>query len=672
MSTTRHVTYLLIFLSCLLLAACGDSDHGSFSADAATDTDASDAADSSADSEPSCGNGVVELGEECDSGEHCSSQCRFVRCGTEERPCSAPSCDSSEACAAGCERPEACSATVATSGLPDDARLITLTDIDGDLDADILVRSADELCAYINESTATAIRFESNPSLCLQLPDITREDSERLDIIDAGVVPIYDPSAQTDVLINLNGGFVVEYRNGELIRESIGVIGDEACDAYHLAQFPANDPTVQVGYAACWGRAPVRVTLDSDGNVSVSDPPAEDPASVHYAPYGFSLTDLDEDGVPALLIVQDSFSIPGLRNTGRPSGGALGFVSPLDPWPTRLTRFTQDEDAWGSFMGTACLHTERFGLGCFLSDLGPNRFIVPNNQNSAFQDRAAELGVTFGYAGERLLSAWSATPIDWNGDGRQDLIVSQDWWEQLSEQYLGVVSPEVEDHEDVVMLAGKNSFDIVPIDYGSSVSRDNQTLPHLTLVPLDLNGDGRLEFIGLSANNRDFGVKVEVTTDRREHAPGFQTIWPRPRYAVTRGELYAYRTARSDDWMPLGTSVYLGATTPGSLTVPGEATAIRFPSGYIASIGEAEALVVREIVEPEWLSVRDSASGGLVVQVDAAEMNVDTVRARARDGDPISFSRVDDNVFESLGLVEGEEFLLELDGFWVRHWFSAN
>ncbi|MCB9507891.1 MAG: hypothetical protein H6698_06180 [Myxococcales bacterium] len=291
--------------------------------------------------------------------------------------------------------------------------------------------------------------------------------------------------------------------------------------------------------------------------------------------------DVEDDGLPDVLNVVDTFSRPGSRNTSFRPGGLLRRCLPTDRCLFRRERLADDQSAWGSYMGAGLPYSEPAGRALYVADWGANRYL-----------RARDLVPLTGVYGGSLVSdpalfSWGVVVEDFDLDGRDDIFVSRG-------EIRGQGDPEA--HRHTILLQDSGGW-WIRLEAGAS---SESPLPRAALgrpraaAKVDLDLDGTLELIVVSTG---------APTWYREAAPGPRcTLRPHPRRHTTNGWGYATRRDAGDPWRTrdvqgqtsLGTSPYV---LTSALT--GE---LRFPSGAVVGYdcGAGHAL---DVWEPEWLAV---------------------------------------------------------------------
>lgn len=238
-----------------------------------------------------------------------------------------------------------------------------------------------------------------------------------------------------------------------------------------------------------WGFTSVKRQKDS-ARFSLADMLPFEPAYTYQA----NISDLDGDGFVDVIVIADFGSTTvyygGVKN------GETFFRYKADAFPGN------DRAQW---MSTSIMDVNQDGLpDVFLTDVawrnnncpGDGRpcdttklgnALLVNQGNRKFVNEASKYGVL------RTGWAWGSSPIDLNNDGRSDLIV-------------GNGMPAMTRTQDSWQFSNEKPYILLAKDDGKfrdiTQSQSEQFNPELvlsTIVPIDANEDGAMDFIAYSA-----------------------------------------------------------------------------------------------------------------------------------------------------------------------------
>ncbi len=693
----RIVERLCVLAVALFASACNDTDGTP--ADADSDADAAGDApiatcgdrivEGDEECEPSigaydtecrqdctlrrCGDLRLDPGESCDPPDDalCSATCVLAQCGSPERNCESAGCANAPQCLAGCGAPN-CMVEVRDTGLPATARYVGLADVDGDGDNDVEVNGPDGLCMYTNESEPGVIRFVLDPGSCSPVVTGDVEDARALstsmflDIDDDGADERFVRASELWEL-GASGAWTT---TGSGVPDCYGS-SRASVDLSHRGRLSF--------FAGCraQGNHYFEYTDGQLVDVDISTRGTRvDALDNIETPFAFGAADLSGDGLVDVAIVQDSDSIPNLRQFQHYSGGIAIACGPraCEGNLSSLLRVSDDVDAWGVFMGFTAFWSITDGIISYWPDVGPNRLLsfAGGRINDIAVDRGADVATT---PSGGLTISWSTWTWDFDRNGLKDIFLSQTATSEEEEYDLSTddfVTPS--EHRDVFLYQGADgAFTQAPVPYLVAGDDTPQYLDHTTVLPADLDGDGRIELLARRAAMVGSPTSLTVYT-LVGVAPSACTLDLRQRFAKARGAGFSLRPDGDHHWEPAGGDAFVHGRPPATIVSPWASGEVRFPSGYVTSFdcGSGHSL---SIAEPEWIAV-DSEEGQLCVSVDGQQPV--TVRFVVRDPDaadrpaePVTaHAQGDGGWCAEVTLREDEAAMVELDGRYVGHWFS--
>ena len=395
----------------------------------------------------------------------------------------------------------------------------------------------------------------------------------------------------------------------------------------------------------------------------------------------FGVDDVNDDGLLDLVLIYDTYSNENSRNLALDPGGVLFGCAPDADCAFERVRFARDERAWGSWMGVGRLEHEVLGPVYYVTDWGRNYAGVWRDGDRTFDVVADELGIEMpaAVAPTRApwLFSWSVVIEDFNGDGTDDLLVTQGHM-HLSASPLSNAARSTLWHMNAVDELWLQRADGVMVARGSEAGLvqpvdgdDGQFgLPTASrgAMSVDLDGDGRLEVFVL----QHVGAP-RIYTDARPDAARRCSVRPRSRYVPVwgygvgvRGEGEAtFRYRRMHGQMNLG--------APRLVLSDGPRGEVRFASGAIVPFDCTDGSVRVELAEPEWLGL-SLAEGQLTVSLDLAYFPEPVSgRAAFRNASgavsiaPLTLTANGASIVAPAGATA---VMLEFDGRWIGRWFE--
>ena len=487
-----------------------------------------------------------------------------------------------------------------------------LLDYDGDGDLDVflgtLAPESDNspACLYRNESTPGGLVFEAT-SACGALGE--PRFGSAIDVDADGTHELITAGRRTLELVR----FGAEIERTDLL----ALVPDDdprsACDAGsavvvdldldgHLDLLVGcartrTDPTSDDGYpnlALRWNPTTSAFELLGDALPGVDTPAL-------LADPGYTLAlgvlDVDRDGLPDILIANDTFTSRDESANFLPPGSAL-FRCPPDDLLCSFEphAFDSGDRAWGSFMGFGAIEVDGLGEHIYISDFGPNRLLQFVDRRP--RDRAPDQGAEAATAGGHLLFGWAVMVDDFDHNGLDDILVTNGNPERAEPDEFAV-------QQDMVLFQtadGRFTPRGTEVGLSPPTSEDSLDTEHVYSsrggVRVDLDHDGYLEVLHTGLTGF---AKLHVEQPTADNAPRctlrpVTTVVPAMGHSVgVRGEsedTFHYRDVQGQ--------IRWGAS-PWVVTRHRRGT-VRFPSGAQVEY-ECPDTGVLDVIEPDWIQV---------------------------------------------------------------------
>jgi hypothetical protein len=475
-----------------------------------------------------------------------------------------------------------------------------LLDVDGDLAVDLMLGDTPEgdgACLYLNRSTPGHIRFDPDPARCdlrfrRPLSAITGYPSggtgEKVLVGASGTLG-WLPSDDMDAFDNLFDTLL----DTDDPRRRCQV---EALTPFDIDEDGVLEVLVGCGHAPSTAPDHANMVLDGlDGTPFIWDVDATGPLADTGPTLAFGIMDVNGDDVLDVLVINDTLSGPGQRNTGVSAGGVV-LRGDGEPGTWAVAPFADDESAWGSFMGVASItpSSDRSAATVFLTDRGPNRWLsfatIP--PHPADLGNGADPSDGRGTHGADLFS-WAAVTADFDADAIPDLYVSQ-----------GDVSTErIRADVDVGHRDKLHPFN--GMEFAPALSRDEleptppaPPMNARSAIAADFDGDGTLELLTIPLFGRPRLDRVECS-EGAACAPRVCTVIPSSTNAAVRSVGFRYRAAGL--WWDAEIAGRARFGTPPFLTVPIAADRLRTPGGaeYDIQCRAGERLIFSFADEPD-------------------------------------------------------------------------
>ncbi|MBM65681.1 MAG: hypothetical protein CMH55_05540 [Myxococcales bacterium] len=359
---------------------------------------------------------------------------------------------------------------------------------------------------------------------------------------------------------------------------------------------------------------------------------AQEPMADGGSTLGLAERDLNDDGLPDLLVINDTGTLHGSRNQNLP-GYVLYRCDPRQDCLYTRTYFAAGDDAWGSLMGVGSLQLEGRGEHLVMTDQGSKRLI--DMSQSPPVDRASDYGIALPRSGAHILYSWGVVVDDFDRDGLDDVLISQG---AVPEAVAGSWTA----HYDALMLQRRASdFVVLSEEIGLSAhdgldaaDQDSVYAPR-AMLKADLDRDGYLDLVQLALG----GVpRIYAEVPLADGRPPRCTLIPKPRVIPAFGAGVGLAEGESETFHYREIQGQLRAgMSPWLISAFGQGR-IRFPSGFVVPFDCEGGVGPVVVEEPDWLGIERSADGLLITareQTGPLEVlfeGEDTLRSVAQEG----------------------------------------
>lgn len=347
------------------------------------------------------------------------------------------------------------------------------------------------------------------------------------------------------------------------------------------------------------------------------DPQAQQPVPVDIglSLVGYTMsaasTDLNDDGLPDLLIQQGSVLLGAWTQYGwHPGGVFYRLPGPTPRW--NFERFEEDANAWGAFMSPAIFHGPSGLARMMITDWGQIRLY--ENLHFPSVNVAAQHGLGLDAVRDGI-ATWSILVDDFNRDGLEDLFITEGTMvNRTDEEFLA--------HRDnLIVQEPSGEFSI----HGQEAGLRLHTPPmeemlypawaSRSAIRADIDRDGRLDIVRFALEGHPIiYTEVGPAVDEEPRC----TVIPEPRYLQAGGYGYTIENERYAAPLRWNMQGHVRAGQSHEWAVPFRSGVLNFPSGYSTPF-DCGADNVVEIEEPEWLSY-SWAGDSLTVTVDTTAL----------------------------------------------------
>ncbi len=388
--------------------------------------------------------------------------------------------------------------------------------------------------------------------------------------------------------------------------------------------------------------------------------------------------DINDDGLPDVLVGNDDFSLAGSGGGMHPPGDALVRCAPDQP--CNHTRWAFGEGLWegGSLMGFGNIHIDTLGDHLYASDWGTNRMVRFEPEGTPV-DISLDLGTDVTRQGSDFLFGWGVVVEDFDRNGLDDIYLAQ------GSSWPGI-EPRFDPHHDVVLLqrAGPefvvrehDEVGLSPNDLEDALGGESHwgTINYASrgAVRADLDGDGNLELLTGALWGR-IKLHTEVPADPSERPRC--TLIPRGAYVPAYGHSHAVSGEGAVDWRRRDLQGQMRFGASATILTQHNRGLVRFPSGAQVPFDCQNTAGPIEVVEPQWIELERDGQGLLITlqtpwltQTPALEV---AVRGQTQEAAILTPEVVSEGQWRLEGpMPEGAQWMLKLDGRWVPRWFDA-
>jgi hypothetical protein len=560
-------------------------------------------------------------------------------------------------------------------------------DADGDLDIFLGTRyrfheHESPPCLYRNESLPAQLRFAPVPGFCEHLEGVEISSAYGIDLEGDGYHELvmlgpriawlqrFHPVVERTDLLALSADPDHALCNaGALIQDDLDLDGRIdliiGCQEFYGEEASIAHPNLALRQTAAGGFEVIGRDPDlAAGAISVFD---DDGSTLALA-----RLDVDRDGLPDLLVANDTFStlgVPGVTEpsftTERTTGAYYRRCSPLEDCRYSRRHFAAGDPAWGSFMGFGAVDVEGVGELLYITDQGPNRMVDLSVDPGL--DHAADLDVELSHSGGVILFSWGVVVDDFDRDGREDFYVSQ------GNVIMRGNDAEFARHHDVLFLQHRPGAFIglsdevgIPPNTMADARSQLRVYAARAAVRADLDGDGFLEIIESSLQGY-LRVIAEVPT--LGATPRCQIV-PHPRVVPGFGSGFGLAEGDSERFVrrDVQGQMRFGAS-PFLLSSAGRGR-VRFPSGAILPFDCRDGAGPVHLDEGDWMSLSRAAEV-TVNQSHHPDGTAVTLAFRTADGQVVLSPDgvLTDGRFAAQPPEEARAVMVRLDGRWVARWW---
>ncbi len=366
------------------------------------------------------------------------------------------------------------------------------------------------------------------------------------------------------------------------------------------------------------------------------------------------VSDLNEDGLTDLVVLDDTFSSDGVVNTTWEPGGIVWGCSPLEDCEWRKSRLGSGTRAWGSFMGAASLRLFDGSELLYLSDLGLDR-LVNVASGEVPESEAQERGVAARPRDDAIFT-WGSFTEDLDQNGLDDVfVVTGDGIPEriAGGRDIGHIDRHVMQTTDGLSLVFRPEF----------APGSEPVFSGRFCAAVDFNTDGLLEFA-----TTPFVGNVRLETEAAPEWGGLRSaLVPTTRVVHQLGA--RFEVWSETGWQRRATHGQPRSTSSPYLTVPEGRARIRFPSGGVVETF-IEGPGPHAIEEPAWLEVsREGSEVRVDIDSDHWDGPIEQVAIAHRTDDGTVLIELSNVEGTWSGVAESGTTMVRINDRWVERWW---
>ena len=428
----------------------------------------------------------------------------------------------------------------------------------------------------------------------------------------------------------------------------------------------------QVGASSARNRPEDRRNLvfvhNGSGEFHLLDGPIAELLADSGVTLAIGLHDLDDDGLIDMTLANDSFSTTDLRNLTLEPGRTYRRCAPTEScdWDVRLV--SDDDTAWGSFMGVADLWVDDERM-VFLSDWGRNRLFPASGE--ARSNRSEQVGLALSTRDEVSLFAWSILVDDFDRDGSDDVFITHG-----SPQFL--FGTENLSHLNVLALQRKPGvFTTYDANLGFLRPEERRSaVPGLVpgsraALKADFDQDGRLDLLIVNQHSAVELYSESTSSPRRCTLSIRDDLVPSAGYGVW------VLTEEDPRWRQRDVQGHVRSGQGTEFLVGGARGHVRTASGAVVAY-DCGASSRLEVVAPAWIAP-SWTEGRFTVRIDETALERGTIETGnaavvLESGRTVFVPLAREpgsNVWTPVGAAAYSRVMLKLNGRWIPRWFEV-